>query len=95
MAFRALEVTSPGGRRRNYWHALPVEPSCVRDSDFLSWQVYNRICSGRAVLSPDTLQQLVRRKAPLQQFEELLECTDGLHHVFYVWTGSCLFSLFA
>jgi hypothetical protein len=53
--------------------------------------VYIRICNGRAVLSQDKLQQLVRRNAPLQQFEELLACTDGLHHVFYVWTGSYLF----
>ena len=38
-------------------------------------------------MSPDILQQLVRREAPLQRFEDLLECKDGLLRVFYVWTG--------
>lgn len=51
------------------------------------WQVYKRICDGRAVLSLEILERLVRREVPLLQFKQLLECTDGLFNAFYVWTG--------
>lgn len=50
--------------------------------------MYQRICIGKAVLPKEMLNQLVRRKAPLHQFEELLKCSDGLFHSFFVWTGT-------